>query len=117
MVRGILFDQAVKDGTLGPLEEPIVMLVQQSSIHCQRVGIFKVGSAASDALPRLVVHLGEPPEHLPYNRFVQRGSDKVFHRPIPGEGKYDVPLRKHSLAAWKEKRWEKFFVEDTIVLG
>lgn len=110
-VRGILFTSGVQDGATSLLKHPIILLVQRQGRYYERVGILKLQVAWS-----------HPPSTIlpsPTLQFLQRSTGTFSQVELMELG------RRHGVEwddgadfpIWKCYVWERFFVEDTVVLG
>jgi hypothetical protein len=107
-VRGVL----LSPGPAMPnVYGPMILLVQQRGTYYERVGIMKLGAVLNYS-HALVLHEDR------YMRFVDRTTGEIrSHDCGDLSGMNSLESKDIKLAFLEQDRWERFFEEDTIVLG
>jgi hypothetical protein len=116
-IRGILFTEAVQDGTVKRIPNPIIMLVRHRGDVYERMGIVELRNSVSFGMYfKDVLHVGVGSHHVTNSlRFFNRNTGKFSRVKVPEDNTTGPFNRK--ITVWQDYDWRKFFVEETIVLG
>jgi hypothetical protein len=102
-VFGVLFDESMQTGPHP--KDPVVLLVKPRGNFYERIGIFGLSSYIAHDWVDFFLHVRRS------LRFYERSTGAFLHQDTGyTSGQNAIPL-------WKDREWEKQFVEDTIVLG
>jgi hypothetical protein len=94
-----------------PCKGPIVLLVQLRDSCYERIGIVQLESVINYQ-PRLFLHAGR------YVMFFHRDTAQISQHEVHGVNTMDyIDSKEIKSPFWDHSEWERFFVQDTIILG
>jgi hypothetical protein len=117
-VQGILFTTGVHAGNIGALEYPTILLVQRRGDHYERVGVLDLKKEFRGVIQGHATR-GSRLEfrHRHTGLTTSVGTDKPNPYTHPDKLGPFPSAGAGELWIWGQFDWQKFFLEDTIILG